>query len=364
MGYTNAESAMPDGSEGFRYIRYLGARYRFIVVSVVVACLLAAGLTLLQRPKYTATARILIEPPAGTDLRAAMAVSPIYLESLRTYEQFATSDTLFRTAIDVFHLRDRLGSKPIEALKRQILRTELIRNTKVLEIRATLPDARDAHALAQYLAEQTVALSRTLGREGDRDLVAGFERQQSEASERRKQTQSAWTRLLATEPLDDLEAEIENSAKLRRKLAQRLFQAEVRAATGRSGQSEVDVLRRQQRELDRDIAAKQSLLASRTAHRQAAEAEKKAAEANWMAAETRLRDARSESGYRGERLKVIDPGIVPERPSSPNLPLNTLVAGMLAVLGAIVYLAIEMNFRGNEREVRDLPLVMRRGGDG
>ena len=28
------------------------------------------------------------------------------------------------------------------------------------------------------------------------------------------------------------------------------------------------------------------------------------------------------AGFRGERLKIIDPGIVPERPSSPNLPLN------------------------------------------
>ena len=49
-------------------------------------------------PQYTATARIVIDPPAGTDLRAAMAVSPIYLESLRTYEQFASSDSLFQKA--------------------------------------------------------------------------------------------------------------------------------------------------------------------------------------------------------------------------------------------------------------------------
>ena len=59
----------------------------------------------LQPRQYTATARIVIEPPAGTDLRSAMAVSPIYLESLKTYEQFASGDSLFQKAIEQFDLR-------------------------------------------------------------------------------------------------------------------------------------------------------------------------------------------------------------------------------------------------------------------
>src|SRR4051794_33263681 len=113
MGYTNAQSAMPDSVDGFRYISYLLRRYRFIALAGGVAAVLALLVSLLLPQKYTATARILIEPPAGTDLRAAMAVSPIYLESLRTFEQIASSDTLFQKAIDRFHLRRRLWSAPI-----------------------------------------------------------------------------------------------------------------------------------------------------------------------------------------------------------------------------------------------------------
>ena len=46
----------------------------------------------------------------------------------------------------------------------------------------------------------------------------------------------------------------------------------------------------------------------------------------------RLREARGDAGYRGERLRIIDPGIVPERPSSPNLPLNLVAALLLGLV--------------------------------
>jgi uncharacterized protein involved in exopolysaccharide biosynthesis len=62
------------------------------------------------------------------------------------------------------------------------------------------------------------------------------------------------------------------------------------------------------------------------------------------AIDTRLREAQGDAGYRGERLKVIDPGIVPERPSSPNLPLNLAAALLLGVVFSILYFTLEMNF--------------------
>ena len=50
---------------------------------------------------------------------------------------------------------------------------EKLKDTRLLEISATLPDAKHAQELAQYIAEETVALSRNLSREGDLKLVAG-----------------------------------------------------------------------------------------------------------------------------------------------------------------------------------------------
>ena len=143
---------MPDSFDAFRYIGYMRSRWRWIAASCGIAVALALAVTLFQTRQYTATARIVIEPPAGSDLRSAMAVSPIYLESLKTYEQFASSDSLFRKALDQFDLRASLGSRPIESLKRSILKVGIVRNTRILEIAATLPDPRKAQALAHFMA--------------------------------------------------------------------------------------------------------------------------------------------------------------------------------------------------------------------
>ena len=72
---------MPDSFDAYRYIGYMRSRWRWIAASCGVAVALALAFTIFQTRLYTATARIVIEPPAGSDLRSAMAVSPIYLES-------------------------------------------------------------------------------------------------------------------------------------------------------------------------------------------------------------------------------------------------------------------------------------------
>src|ERR1035441_6374871 len=116
--------------------------------------------------------------PAGSDLRAAMTVSPIYLESLKTYEHFAAGDQLFEKAIAQFQLRARFGTRPIEAIKRRVLRVGIVRNTRILEIAITLPDAAKALAMARYVAQATVDINRTMVVEGDQDLVEGIARQE------------------------------------------------------------------------------------------------------------------------------------------------------------------------------------------
>jgi uncharacterized protein involved in exopolysaccharide biosynthesis len=42
---------------------------------------------------------------------------------------------------------------------------------------------------------------------------------------------------------------------------------------------------------------------------------------------------------------VIDPGIVPQRPSTPNVPLNVIVALFVALLASVVYLSLAFGFR-------------------
>ena len=125
---------MGDSFDAFRYIGYVRARWRWVLASCGMAVGFALAASLAMPHQFTATARIVIEPPAGADLRAAMAVSPVYLESLKSYERFPASDSLFAKAVDRFHLADGSDKPSIESLKRRVLKVAKQRDTKILEI--------------------------------------------------------------------------------------------------------------------------------------------------------------------------------------------------------------------------------------
>src|SRR3954454_119706 len=167
----DTDASFEDRLDLLNFAIYLRRKWRFVSITCTVALGAAAIGSLLMPKQYTATASLLIEPPAGNDPRGATAISPIYLESLKTYERFAASDTLFASALDQLKLRQRYASTSIEALKKKVLRVNKPRETKILEISATLPNPRDAQALAKHLAEETVRLSGSLDRQSQRDLT-------------------------------------------------------------------------------------------------------------------------------------------------------------------------------------------------
>jgi capsular polysaccharide biosynthesis protein len=356
---------MTDTTDAFRYVGYIKLRWRLIAISCAIAVTLALVVTLLMPRQYTATARIVIDPPAGADIRAAMAVSPIYLESLRTYERFATAGGLFQKAVERFGLRGLLGNRPIESLQKSVLRVEIVRNTRILEVAATLPDPRRAQALAGFLAEETVEMNRAVAMQGARDLVEAAAQEEDRARARLQETDAAWSHVLADEPVDALQSDLAVTAGLRSSIQQRIASAELEIAESAdralqvpasmgpgTSQARLQELRRQLIAVDRQEMEEQKLLARRLADRDNLESERKSAEAELTAMQQRLGEARGESGYRGERLRIIDPAIVPERPSSPNLPLNLAAALLLGLLFPVVYLTLEMNYQVQRAESR------------
>jgi len=253
---------MADGLDLIRYIGYVRQRWLLVASSCAVAVALTAGVSLMLPRQYTATARIVIEPPVGPDPRALLAISAIYLESLKTYENFATSDSLFQKAADRFQLRASAAGVPLESLKQRVLKAAVPRNTRILEIRATLPDPQKAHALAQFLAEQTVETNRGLVEQNEREEEKALQEQKKQDEER--------------------------------------------------------------------IADKGEL----------------------GVVETLLSVGRNTPGPRDERLTILDPGVVPERPSAPNVAANVLAAVLLGVVLPLAYLALAFGFQQNRAESR------------
>ena len=349
---------MVESFDSLRYVRYLSTRWPQIVASVAVAVAVASGISLLMPHRYTATAHIVIQPPAGTDMRTATAVSPIYLESLKTYEAFAESDSLFQKAAQSFHLT----GGPIESLKRRVLRVDIVRNTRILEISSTLTDPQKAHALAKFLAEATVELNRASSSANDQEFLSGLEQQERDIQASLQHTEAVWSQSVSSEPTAGLEAEIQQGASQRSALEGEIQSQEVEIAglvdrikTGDAGGEmakevanahvRVAEMRRHLADLNAHMAGSEKLLGERQAHRNQLAADRQVGQTALASIEGRLRDARSERGFRGERLQVIDPGIVPERPSSPNIPLNLAVALLTGLLLPIFYFTLLMSFQ-------------------
>src|SRR5258708_10847483 len=99
MSFSIQKSSEPVSTfDALDYVLYLRNRWRFIALACAVAGLAAFGISLSMPVRYTSTANILIEVPAGNDSRISTSISPVYLESLKTYEVFANSDSLFLQA--------------------------------------------------------------------------------------------------------------------------------------------------------------------------------------------------------------------------------------------------------------------------
>jgi uncharacterized protein involved in exopolysaccharide biosynthesis len=356
--------------DAFEYVEYLRRRWPVIAVACVVAIALSLTVSLLLPKRYTATASIVIEPPGGADARSATVVSPVYLESLKTYEHFAASDSLFVGAAEHFHLVSPGGSQAIESLKRGILKVSKIRDTKILEISATLADPKLAQGFAQYVAEETVNMNRGANLVADREFLDDAEKRAAEAQQRLDQAQKAQANLTATALIGALQADLDASAELQTKLRQDLLDAEANVAEYQqqgdgqfareqlqSARARVSLLEKRSQELARSISEKSALVAKRTAKRDEVLAELRMAQAAYDSSAARLRDLRSAAGTRGERLRVMDPGIVPQRPSSPNVFLNVTAALLVALVASIVYLSFAFSFR--RRSVGFEPAVSR-----
>jgi uncharacterized protein involved in exopolysaccharide biosynthesis len=348
-GYGDSEK------NAFEYVDYLRRRWRLIAAACVSAFVLSLGVSLLLPKRYTATASIVIEPPAGNDVRTATAVSPVYLESLRTYERFADSDTLFAGAVEHFHLASGENPRSIESLKQQVLKVSKLRDTKILEISATLPEPRLAQQFVNYVAEETVKLSRGESVATDREVIGEAERQATEAEQRLDRAQQAWSANAVREPSGALQAQIESDVDLASKVHQSLIDARSDIAEYQEKpdfarelpglRARAAELEKRGAELEKGIEQKSAVASQRSAERQKLEVELKMAQTASESMAARLRDLRATAGTRGERLRVIDPGIVPQRPSSPNVPLNVFAALLLTLIALVVYLTVSFSYR-------------------
>jgi uncharacterized protein involved in exopolysaccharide biosynthesis len=86
------------------------------------------------------------------------------------------------------------------------------------------------------------------------------------------------------------------------------------------------------------LAAKGAELSKRIASRFQLDAQLKMAQAGLDAEARHARDIQDATGGRGDVLTIIDPGILPERPTSPNIVLNVVASLLIALILSSAYL--------------------------
>jgi uncharacterized protein involved in exopolysaccharide biosynthesis len=340
---------MADSFDPVEYLAYLRRNGRFAAIAVVCAAVLTLTLSLVLAKQYTATATLVIEPPVANDPRAATAVTPVYLESLKTYEQFASSDTLFAKACAKFELAETPGTACTESFKRKVLRVAKLKDTKVLQIGVTLPDAKRAQQLVEYLATETVLLNRTLAKDSDREVQGDVQAQLTAATEELRRARAEYESAVGRGTEGLLEEEVRTLGDLKSRtdveaLRSRAALAELNsrkdAAESAVEQARLNSLTTEGGSLDRRLATQSAALASARALRERATEALRNADAKHEAWSRRANEAAIASGLRTEQLRVVDPGVVPQQPSFPNPPLFTGVAVLISALLALAYLSL------------------------
>jgi capsular polysaccharide biosynthesis protein len=326
---------------------YLRLRWRVAAIACVTAVLIAGTAAALLPRRYTAKATLIIQPPASADPRAALAVSPVYLESLKTYVNFATSDTLFSRALNEVGLRRRYPETSVESLKRRVLSVNKPAATRLIEIEATLDEPGEAERLARFIADQTVATNRSLDEHSGDAAV-------NEAEENVTQAEARLQQAMHGASVEALTADLKSLSDLKYNAERELAQARTDLADlkGQAGSfpagdekgtwnareiaatsARIQDLDIQQRHFAEEVSAKAAALDRAQPLRDSLEA-----------ARTRLNEVRASTSFRGERLEVLDPGIVPERPSSPNVPLILISALGFSIIGSIAWLAAAFGY--------------------
>jgi uncharacterized protein involved in exopolysaccharide biosynthesis len=108
-------------------------------------------------------------------------------------------------------------------------------------------------------------------------------------------------------------------------------------------QAQVSSLREQSKKLEIQVTSYSALFEKRRQQRELLDKEIQAAQAQYESAQLRKTELLSSTAFRGERLEIIDPGVVPERPSSPNIALNLLVALVGSLGCSVLYLALRFS---------------------
>jgi uncharacterized protein involved in exopolysaccharide biosynthesis len=329
------------------YLRHLGSRWKTLLAVPAVAVVVALLVSLALPRKYDATVTLLVQPGAS-DARFPPAMNQIYLEYLRSYEQVVQGSDLLSKVIREFHL-----DLTVDSFRNQVLDVHMPRFSKMLTVRVRWSDPQKAHDIALFLAKEAVTTIDAL-RDADAERTARQSQQEVQRAQARFEEASA--QLLAfklktreEELSRSVQVEMDTKSEYEKQLANSQIQLSVLetrfpseqakevAASLTAERARQTALRKGLAGLEAQLSRHQAELLKARAGTASLERAYQSAEETLNQATTRANDTRAATVSRSEQLQIADPGVVPQRPSSPHYLFNALLALARGLFAAVIY---------------------------
>ena len=344
----------------------LRKRFRLVVLCTLTAAIGAGLLSLLQPRIYRATTYLLLAESKLADLDSK-ATNFVYYELLRSYETLINNDYLVSKTIDKFDLQKPPYELSVESFRRRsILRVELSKNTRLLEVTVEFPSARLAAELCNYFVSEAVAFNEELNSR-DAEKARVFVKEQLDRAgqgvEVARQKLLEFNRSSALEELREsvrrlLSEKSENEtelAALSLDLTRNSAKKESLAADSSSSdpdsavrfrimemQSEtasikatVETLRKMLETNKQSLGRLEKEKAIKESTQRQLLDEYDVARENYATLSKKYQDASINVGARSTDLKMITPAVVPERPFKPRVLLNIILAAGFGLLVSV-----------------------------
>lgn len=345
----------------------LRKRFRLIVLCTLTAALGAGVLSFWQAKLYRATTYLLLAESKLADVDSK-ATNFVYYELLRSYETLINNDYLVSKTVQKFDLQKAPYELTVDSFRRRgILRVELSKNTRLLEVTVEFPNARLAAEICNYFVNQAVAFNEELNSRDAEKARLFVKEQLDRASQSMEVARSRLLEFNQSSTVEGLRESVGNLlaeksgnetelAALQLELTRNVAKRESLATSyGRSSDPESAVQYRMV-EMQSEIAG---IKASAEALRKVLETNKQTlarlekekalkestqqqlldeydlARENYATLSKKYQDASINVGARSTDLKMITPAVVPERPFKPRILLNVILAGGLGLLVSV-----------------------------
>jgi len=342
----------------------LRRRFRLIVVCSVAAALGAGILSFWQPKLYRATTHLLLAESKLADLESK-ATNFVYYELLRSYETLINNDYLVSRTIQKLELQRAPYALTVDSFRRRrVLKVELSKNTRLLEVIVEFPNAQLAAEICNYFVQQAVVFNEELNSR-DAEKARLFVKEQLDRA--RQSMEVARNRLLEFSQTSTIEGLRESvRSMLAEKSENETELASLHLEWTRNAAKKESLATSSERASDPDSAVQFRIVemqseaagikASMEALRKVLETNKHTlarlekekalkestqqqlldeydlARESYATLSKKYQDASINVGARSTDLKMIAPAVVPERPFKPRIFLNIILAGGFGLL--------------------------------